>query len=504
MRAEAIAPPREFLGHPLGLPILFFAEMWERFCFYGMRTLLVLYMTKEFLYGDDRAYGVYGAYLSLVYLSPIVGGYLADRWIGYRWAITLGGVIIACGEFSLLVVNELFFYGGLAMIIVGNGFFKPNISTIVGKLYKEGDPRRDSGFTIFYMGINIGAFTSTLVCGYIGERYGWTKGFLLAGIGMLAGLLTFWLGQKLLEGHGQPPSPERFRRAFPIVVVASFASLPCMYFLLAHQQVYDIPLLGAFIPAQPIVGWALLFTVIGVLGYLLLVAAREEPVQRDRMFVILLLWFFHALFWAFFEQAGSSLTLFTERNVDRMIGNWEFPVTWGQTFNPLFIMILALPFAALWPALDRRRLNPSIPNKFAWGLLQVGLGFGVLVLAAAFARNGLTSLSFLVLCYLLHTTGELCLSPVGLSMVTKLAPPRMTGMVMGAWFLSIASAQYLAAILAQLTGEAGGEGGRALPPPESLPIYTEVFSLITWMALGAAAVLFVLSPRVKRWLHGVA
>jgi len=490
------------MGHPLGLPILFFTEMWERFMFYGMRTLLVLYMTNQFLYSDERSYGVYGAYLSLVYLSPIAGGYIADRLIGYRWAITLGGVIIALGEFVLLVVNEQFFYAGLAMIIVGNGFFKPNISTIVGKLYKKGDPRRDSGFTIFYMGINIGAFFSTLICGYVGERFGWTKGFLLAGIGMLAGLVIFWMGQKFLEGHGHPPSKEIFRKSFPLVVLGSLAAVPVIYFLLAHQREYS--LLGlSFIPSQPIVGWLLALTVIGVLGFLFIDALREDKVQRDRMFVILVLWFFHSLFWAFFEQAGSSLTLFTERNVDRMLGGWEFPVTWGQTFNPFFIMVLAIPFAALWPMLDRRGLNPSTPNKFALGLLQVGLGFGVLVFAATVAQNGLTGLGFLVLCYLLHTTGELCLSPVGLSMVTKLAPERMTGMVMGAWFLSIAAAQYFAAILAKLTGEAGGAEGTALAAVDSLPIYGHVFSLIMWLALGAALLLFLLSFVVNRWLHGV-
>ena len=511
MTTETAVREREILGHPAGLYILFFAEMWERFCFYGMRTLLVLYMVSEFMYGDDKAYGVYGAYLALVYLSPIAGGYIADSMIGYRWAVTLGGVIIALGEFSLLVVNEQFFYMGLAAIIVGNGFFKPNISTIVGKLYKDGDPRRDSGFTIFYMGINVGAFISTLVCGYIGERYGWTKGFLLAGIGMLLGLVTFWWGQKFLHGHGNPPSPERFKKTILPVVIGSIVAIPLIYFLLYHQTPYEVPILSSAIgalsqdfAAQPVVGWLLLVTVVGVLGYLFIDALKEDKVQRDRMFVILVLWVFHSLFWAFFEQAGSSLTLFTARNVDRMIGGWEFPTTWGQSFNPLFIMIFALPFAALWPFLSRRKLNPSIPNKFALGVLQVGLGFGVLVFAATVAGDdGKTGLTFLILCYLLHTTGELCLSPVGLSMITKLAPARMTGMVMGAWFLSIAAAQYFAAILAKLTGGASGNGGESLPAVESLPIYTDVFSLIMWLALGAAVLLFLLSFVVKHWLHGV-
>jgi POT family proton-dependent oligopeptide transporter len=476
-------------GHPRALPILFFAEMWERFCFYGMRTLLTLYMTRVFLYGDERAFHVYGSYNSLVYLTPILGGLLADRLLGYRRSIVVGGLFMAAGEFALLVQNEFFFYGGMAFIIVGNGYFKPNISTLLGKLYAPGDARRDAGFGIFYMGINIGALTSTLACGYIGENYGWTYGFGLAGIGMLCGLAVFGMGRQRLEGHGEVPSQARYGKWALPVLLLSLGVVPLISLLLQHHTVVFYLLIG---------------TAVVVLGYLLYVSFTEEKVQRHRLWVILVLVLFHTTFWAFFEQAGSSLTLFTARNVDRDLWGWEFPATWGQFFNPFFIVLLTPVFAALWPFLSRVRKNPSIPNKFSLGLLQVGLGFGLLALSASFAVEGQVSLLFLVVCYFLHTTGELCLSPVGLSMVTKLAPARMTGLVMGAWFLSISFAHYIAGAIAALTGGAGGplEGGAAAAT-ESLAIYVGVFGQIAWIAAGTGVLLFLLSPLLRRWLHGV-
>ncbi len=481
---------KQILGHPAGLFILFGAEMWERFCFYGMRTLLVLYMVQGFLeYNDETAYGVYGSYNSLVYLTPILGGLLADRLLGYRRAIMLGAVLMALGEFSLLVEDPIFFYSGMALLIVGNGYFKPNISTIVGKLYPQGDPRRDGGFTIFYMGINIGAFLSTLICGYIGERYGWNYGFGLAGIGMLLGLAIFSMGGGLLQGQGLPPNPEKARKLFPLVVLGSLLAAPVIAILLQHHGIVEILLVVAAIV---------------VIGYLLYEAFKEELVQRQKIFVILVLAFFHMVFWSCFEQAGSSLTLFAERNVDRMIGAWEFPTTWGQTFNPLFIVLFAPVLAALWPMLSRKKMNPSIPNKFTLGLIQVGLGFGVLVMAAKMLETaGLVPLGTLVFCYLLHTTGELCLSPVGLSMVTKLAPARMTGMVMGVWFLSIAGGHAVAAAFARFTGGAATDGEVEVEAVASLGVYSNVFGQIFWFAVGAAVLLLLLSPILKKWLHGV-
>ena len=480
---------KQILGHPAGLFVLFGAEMWERFCFYGMRTLLVLYMVQGFLtYGDDKAYGVYGSYNSLVYLTPILGGLLADKLLGYRKAIMLGAVFMAVGEFSLLVQQPMFFYAGMAMLIVGNGFFKPNISTIVGKLYPDGDPRRDGGFTIFYMGINIGAFLSTTICGFVGERFGWHYGFGLAGIGMLLGLIIFGAGGNLLMGHGHAKDPAKARKYFPLVILGSLAVIPIITLLLQNHRAVE---------------YLLIVAAVSVFGYLMYAAYREDLVQRHKMFVIMVLAFFHMIFWAFFEQAGSSLTLFTERNVNRDLFGWEFPTTWGQSFNPIFIVIFAPIFAALWVFLSKRKMNPSIPNKFTLGLLQVGLGFAVLVVAAKLISvAGLVPLWTLVFCYMLHTTGELCLSPVGLSMVTKLAPSRMTGLVMGAWFLSIAGAHSVAAAIARLTGGAGGNGESA-DAVIGLGIYSGVFTQIFIGAMIAAVALFALSPILKKWLHGV-
>ncbi|MCA8976650.1 MAG: peptide MFS transporter [Planctomycetes bacterium] len=475
-------------GHPSGLYMLFFAEMWERFCFYGMRSLLTLYMVSEvFKYSDEKATGVYGSYNALIYLTPIAGGIVADRLLGYRWAIILGGLLMAVGQFTLVVQQEFFFYAGMAFMVVGNGMFKPNISTLVGRLYEPGDPRRDAGFTIFYIGINVGAFLSTLVCGYFAKTQDWTVGFGIAGAGMLCGLVTFGLGKHRLEGHGEPPKPEAIKANLTKVLVVSLLLVPGVYFLLSEDNAVKALLIAA---------------VVIVLGSLLATAWKEEKVMRERMFVLIVLWFFHMMFWMFFEQAGTSLTLFTARNIDLDIGGWEFPAAWGQFFNPLFILVFGTAFTMLWVALGKRDRDPSIPTKFGLGLIQLGLGFGVLVWAAAGVKDtGLVSIMVLAFCYLLHTTGELCISPVGLSAVTKLAPPRMTGMVMGAWFLSIAAAHKVAAMIAGETGAAGSEGAT---PVETLPIYTGVFWQITLFAVGAGVLSILLGPLfLKRWLHGV-
>jgi len=468
--------------------MLFFAEMWERFCFYGMRSLLTLYMVSEvFSYSDEAATSIYGSYNAMIYLTPIVGGIVADRLLGYRWTILLGGLFMAVGQFSLVVQKELFFFAGMAFMVVGNGLFKPNISTLVGRLYKEGDPRRDAGFTIFYIGINLGAFLSTMICGYFAKTQDWTVGFGIAGVGMLAGLATFSAGRARLEGHGEPPDAAAFGGNALKVILGGLLAVPAIYILLRE----DI-----------IVRWILIAAVVVVLGLLFVTALREEKIQREQMFVLLVLWFFHMLFWTFFEQAGTSLTLFTDRNIDRMMGSWEFPAAWGQFFNPLFILIFGSVFTVLWTRLGHRGRDPSIPTKFGLALIQLGAGFGVLIFGASLVQDtGLVHLGLLVFCYLLHTTGELCLSPVGLSAVTKLAPARMTGMVMGAWFLSIAAAHKIAAIIA---GETGGAGQEGLSPVDTLPIYTGVFEQITYAAIGAGFLLLILGPLfLKRWLHGV-
>ena len=475
-------------GHPPGLYMLFFAEMWERFCFYGMRSLLTLYMISEvFKYSDAQATSVYGSYNALIYLTPIFGGLIADRLLGYRWAILMGGLLMAIGQFTLVVQKEFFFYAGMAFMVVGNGLFKPNISTLVGRLYPPGDSRRDAGFTIFYIGINVGAFLSTMVCGYFAQTKDWTIGFGIAGVGMLLGLVTFGLGKHRLDGHGEPPNPAKFSGNLTKVLIGAFACVPGVYLLLSEDKAVKMLLVVA---------------ILVVLGSLFVTALREEKQQREKMFVLLVLWFFHMMFWTFFEQAGTSLTLFTDRNIDRMLGTYEVQSAWGQFFNPLFILVFGSLFTMLWVRLGKVGRDPSIPTKFGLALIQLGAGFGVLVLAAPAAReSGLVPLLILVVCYLLHTTGELCISPVGLSAVTKLAPPRMTGMVMGAWFLSIAAAHKVAA---QIAGETGAAGGEGMTPAQTLPIYTSVFEQITYYAVGSGALIMVLGPLfLRRWLHGV-
>ena len=501
-------PKEEWFGHPKGLFYLFFAEMWERFCFYGMRNILVLYMTYYFLFSDEFAQGgVYAAYMSLVYCMAIFGGYMADKYLGYRRSIIFGGIVMAAGMVMLLFNRELlgyigipltkgleqfFFFAGMATIIIGNGYFKPNISAIVGRLYERGDPRRDAGFTIFYMGINVGAFGGGLICGYLGQQISWPLGFGIAALGMILGVIVFGspAATKHLHGHGDAPDPALMKRSFPWIVIGSLLCIPVIYYFLLHGE---------------IVGYLLGATALAVLGTFVWVAIREDKVQREQIFVLLVLVLFNPVFWAFFEQAGSSLTLYADRNLNRSILGWEMPSSWPQNFNALFIITLAPVFAWLWVWLAKKSKEPSIPMKFSLGLWQLGLGFVVLVIGGRyFAKDGITPLGFMVLLYLFLTWGELCLSPVGLSMITKLAPQRLTGMAMGAWFLSISGAQYLAGQIAALTGAAGGEaGGEGVPAVESLVIYTGVYQTSALFIFGAAAVLLLLVPMLKKWTHGV-
>ena len=484
-------------GHPKGLVSLFFAEMWERFSFYGMRSLLVLYMTKQMFYGDKVAYGVYGAYGALVYASPVIGGMFADKLLGHQKAVMLGAVLMALGHFCMAVPNEIAFYMALALLVLGNGFFKPNISSIVGKLYPVGDPRRDAGFTIFYMGINLGAFFSPLVCGVIGELYGWHYGFGIAGIGMLIGLLVFRNGRHHFAEHGLPPDPAKLKA--PLFVGLSRQTL--LYIGCAMA----VPFVALLLNRNQFTGSILYIVATGILGYLIYQMVRCEKVERDRLIVILVLTFFSTLFWAFFEQAGSSLTLFADRNVDRTFFGWTMPASLTQSLNPLFIVVLAPLFAKMWVKMQGMSKHPSIPTKFVWALAQVGLGFGILVFGSIFAKDtGITAMVWLVLAYLLHTTGELCLSPVGLSAVTKLSPARLVATVFGAWFLSSSFAHYLGGAIAKFTEVATEEGMAAVVDPvASLPVYTGVFTDIFWVSLAATALLFLCVPFLKKMTHGV-
>ena len=502
-------PPAEFLGHPVGLYVLFFTEMWERFSYYGMRALLMLYLTKHFLFGDKDASLIYGSYGSLVYAMPLLGGLIADRYLGYRKAVTFGAVLLVCGHFGMafegpaatiengVVVQNAFytqiFYLSLAFIIVGVGFLKANISTIVGQLYPEGDPRRDGGFTIFYMGINIGAFTATLACAYLGETYGWRYGFGLAGIGMLFGLLIFQIYRKHLLGFGEPPAPKAlatqvtaFITQEKLIYIAGLITVVAIWQVIQRTSELGVVLsiLGTLV-----VGWTIWFSL-----------SRCDPIERDKMLVMLFLIIASVFFWALFEQAGSSLTLFTDRNVDK--GDF-FTAGMFQAFNPFFIILCAPLFAWLWVKLSSKGMEPTTPAKFGLGILQVGLGFAVLIYGASQAgEDGKVAVIWLALMYFLHTTGELCLSPVGLSMVTKLSVQRVAAMMMGVWFLSSAFASYAGGMIAGAMAieEISGEPAN---PLASLAIYASVFEKLAIVAIVLGILMLLISPILHKRMHGV-
>ncbi|HNE81792.1 MAG TPA: oligopeptide:H+ symporter, partial [Flavobacteriales bacterium] len=396
-------------GHPKGLYWLFAAEMWERFCYYGMRALLLLYLVKSLAMGDNKGFAVYGAYTALVYVMPVIGGRIADQILGSRFAVLMGGILMALGEFIIVGGTEQLLFWGMAVIIVGNGLFKPNISTMVGKLYPDGDNRKDSGFTIFYMGINLGALLATTVCAEVGNQYGAKYGFALAGIGMLLGILVFQLGSKHYAEVSAPPSPATLYKPkygplspFSAVVLLCAALVPVLYFLLRNTT---------------IAGYVLLAVAVIVIGSLIARGIKDGKVQLDKMFGFIILMLFNVVFWACFEQAGSSLTLFADRNVDRMIGGWEMGAATTQFFNPFYILVFGSIFSIMWIKLKKSGNDPSIPMKFGLGILQLGLGYLVILLAAPLAVEYQVPLWTLALLYMLHTTGELFLSPIGLSMV---------------------------------------------------------------------------------------
>jgi POT family proton-dependent oligopeptide transporter len=487
---------KQLFGHPKGLAVLFFAEMWERFCYYGMRGLLVLYLTKALFQGDAQAFAIYGAYTALVYMAPVLGGRIADNILGYRIAIILGAALMAIGEFMILGGNETWLYLGMGAIIVGNGYFKANISTLVGRLYKADDPRRDSGFTIFYIGINIGALLATLVCVWVGETFGFKYGFGLAGIGMLLGLFIFWAGEKFYKHLSHPPHPEKlYKKVFGpltqlhLTVLLSLLLVPVLYFLMVYNS---------------IVGWLLGLTAVYVIYTLIKETMKGEKVLRDRMIVFLVLCCFNIVFWALFEQAGSSLTLFADRNVDRSIFGL-FEMTAGQTqfFNPLFIILMGSLFSVLWVKLSERNMNPNIPAKFGIGMVLLGIGYLLTMFGKGMYNEAfLVPLWILVGLYFFHTVGELFISPIGLSMVTKLAPERISGMLMGAWFLSFSGSNFVAGQLAKLTGTETTETG-ITDAYASLMNYIDVYTLFGLIAVGAGLVALLISPKLNKLLHGI-
>jgi len=489
-------------GHPRGLYTLFFSEMWERFCYYGMRALLTLYLIKSLAMGDAEAFGIYGAYTALVYAAPVLGGRIADRLLGYRNAVVLGGILMCIGEFLILGGTDTWLYVGMGAIIVGNGYFKANISTIVGKRYADDDPRRDSGFTIFYIGINVGALLATTVCAEVGNIYGAHYGFALAGFGMILGTLTFWMGRKNYEHAAMPPDPEKLNSPaylglnwHQFTIAASLLAIPVLYLLIVNNW---------------IVGYLLAATAVYVVYSLIAEAIKDGNVARDRMLMMIVMFAFNIVFWACFEQAGTSLTLFAERNVDRHLFGWEMGAATTQFFNPAFILIFGSIFSIMWIKLTEAGRNPSIPMKFGLGIIQLGLGYLVVY---GIQSLGLVSPEFkmplftLVFLYMLHTTGELFLSPIGLSMVTKLAPKRMTGTAMGGWFLSFAGANYVAAILAKATGTEEGHGGEAAAAAtdaaSTLSTYVDVYTQMGLITVGIGLLLVLLSRPLNKLTHGI-
>ena len=477
-----------FFGHPRGLSTLFFTEMWERFSYYGMRALLILFMTAPIAegglgMGTAVAGAIYGLYTSMVYMTTLPGGWIADRVIGQRRAVLYGGILIACGHFSMAFPSLATFYLGLFLIVIGTGLLKGNVSVIVGRLYQPGDIRRDSGFSLFYMGINLGAFLSPLVCGYLGQRINWHVGFASAGAGMVIGLIQYVLGAKYLgtaglypERPSNPADGERLKRntalwgglaaaALIVFGVSAFTGL----LPVTANQISD----GA--------GYLLLVVCVGFFGWLFF-AGDWTSEERKRLYVIGVFFLAASLFWSLFEQAGSTLNLFADRDTATTILGWHYPSSWFQSMNSLFIWVFAPVFAWLWLRMGRRQ--PSTTTKFALGEIMVGGGFAVLVVAAGLAQNGVqVSPMWLTVVYLLHTFGELLVSPVGLSAMTKLAPVRIGGLMMGVWFLASSVGNFIA--------------GRLAGFYESMPL-PSLFTIIAAMGIGAGLLLLPLARPVTR------
>lgn len=486
--------------HPKALFTLFFTEMWERFSFYGMRAFLILYMTDELFKliergeADGKAYGIYGAYNALLYAAPIVGGLLADRLLGFRKAILIGGLFMALGQFTLAATigNQSIFFVGLALLAVGNGFFKPNISSFLGTFYDRNDPRKDGAFTIFYMGINIGALLAPLTCGYLAREVDWSYGFLAAGIGMLLGLVVFWVNMSKYEDKGNSPNPALLKAASPVGLSREW--------LIILGAIATVPVFSFLINAEGITSTILVIVGVICIGYLLITSFQsEDKAEGQRLLVFLVLFFFHMIFWVLFEQAGGSINILT----DRYVVKHGIETSQFQAVNPLYIILFAPVFTWIWGKLRKAGKEPRTPIKFFLALLQVAIGYGIIIFGvrSAIGSGNDIPLIFLMLMYMFHTTGELSLSPVGLSVVTKLSPAKTVGFVMGAWFLSIAFAHKIGGFLGQLIAQ---PAGATMDRTAELQSFAGVY--MTWgvyIVLGCAALLFLLSPILKRWMHGV-
>ena len=571
-----------WFGHPRQLARMFTTEMWERFGYYGMRALLTLYLTKHFVFGDREATGLYGGYTALVYLTPLVGGYLADQYLGSKRAVKFGAIIMALGylllcfggetakpyatianqRYAIEVVdqadsevrylvdgaNKLKIKGNddgtvsllasdgstartvekggfesgaerssfyvtimllaLCMISVGNGFFKPNISTMVGELYAQGDKRRDAGFTIFYMGINLGSLFSQLLCPFLAVAVGWWAGFGLAAIGMLFSWTLIQFDGGKLNGYGEPPVRTGPDRALGIYALA-LLGIPVFYLLFVNLMNAEPPVPGSgivgYIVSLSLMGKLLFGTfLIAVPGILIWSFVNGERREFQMMLAAMVLIVFNVVFWTLFEQAGSSLTLFADRNTDLSVFGL-FSISAGQTqfFNAFFIVALAPVMSILWTKLAARGIEPSIPVKFGIALIGVGVGFLFLVWGASMVGPSFkVAIWWLAGLYFIHSFAELCISPVGLSMITKLSIARVVGLMMGVWFLSISVAQYVAGIVAQVAS-VETVGGQVTNLKVSLDTYAGVFWTIGLVSAGIGVVLLLISPLIKKWMHGV-
>lgn len=562
------------MKQPRALIVLFFTEMWERFSYYGMRALLVLYLIQQLFQNLETsktvAYGIFAAYGSLVYASPFIGGLIADKFLGHRKAVIWGAIMMAIGHFLMAIENEMFLYLALSFLIVGNGFFKPNMPIILSGLYEENDPRRDGGFTIYYMSVNLGAFFSPILCGIVGETYGWHYGFTIAGIGMLAGLFIFLKFGHIIDYHENinVETGEKTLEYRPLGGVPDKESLAQKFCGLSKEiWIYSLCVLSTFgiallVKHYEIMSYVIFPLSLAILGFIFVIALRSSKVERDRLFVILILLLFITLFWTFFEQAGSSLTLYASENVNRNFFGSVIPASLFQSVNPMFILIFASPLSILWMQLAQRKKEPSTPIKFAMGILLLSIGFLLLGLAPRFLsfetiveNNTMLKIAavpaiFLVLSYMFQTLGELCLSPIGLSMVSRLAPPKIVGMVIGAWYLSSSLAFQVGGWIANLTTDessyeiadnsentetidestasytailAGENSQQALQTAlnknyvseetlqtisdeEKVSVvnllrYTNVFVNVGLAALVASILLFLLSPMIHRMMH---
>jgi len=594
--ARAPGADRELFGHPIGLYVCFTTELWERFSFYGMKYLLLLYLTKYHLFADEDGLDVLGSYAGLVYALPVIGGLIADRYLGMRKSVLFGGILLSLGHLlmaveghqaifyaagttltenltlasgEVLVAGTVLaesitkqdtaalnvFYFALALIVMGVGYLKPNISTIVGKLYSRDDPRRDSGFTIFYMGINIGSFTATLLCGWLGETFGWKYGFGAAGIGMLLGLISFSYGQKYLMGHAEPADPESLKQKVfgPIsrewsIYLLSLPVLGVLWLLVQHEPVvlltqnvflitsivgiilysmvhkktssntiaysfaaiavlFGIYAAGAnlgFLPGSPALAeYAAYGAIAVIIGFVVYGFKTHNSDEFGRTVVLMILILSTVVFWALFEQSAGSMTLYADRVVNREVGGITFTAAQFGSLNALFIFLLAIPFAALWTWLSKKNLEPSTPAKFALGIIQAGLGFGALVLGAQFPNAfGQVAMVWLILAYLLHTTGELCLSPVGLSAVTKLSIGKVVGVSMGTWFLATALSETVATRLGKMAA-ISHSGGEVVDSAAALATYTDLFTFLMYVGVGFGVFMLLISPLLRRGMHGV-